>query len=61
MGTGKVYVERSGKLQKTAVQFRNEEQLLNLARRIVSKVGRESMNRIHLVVLDWMMVAVSMY
>ncbi len=39
-GYREVYVERSGKLQKTTVQFRNEEQLLNLARRIVSKVGR---------------------
>lgn len=39
-GHKEVYVERSGKLQKTAVQFRSEEQLLNLARRIVSKVGR---------------------
>ncbi|MGF1753186.1 CpaF family protein [Vibrio makurazakiensis] len=39
-GHQEVYVERSGKLQKTSVQFRNEEQLLNLARRIVSKVGR---------------------
>ena len=39
-GYCEVYVERSGKLQKTTVQFRNEEQLLNLARRIVSKVGR---------------------
>ncbi|GEM75717.1 CpaF family protein [Vibrio sagamiensis] len=39
-GYREVYVERSGKLQKAAVQFRSEEQLLNLARRIVSKVGR---------------------
>ncbi len=30
-GYREVTVERSGKLQKTAVQFRNEEQLLNLA------------------------------
>lgn len=35
-----VYVEKLGKLQKTDVEFRSEEQLLNLARRIVSKIGR---------------------
>lgn len=39
-GHQEVYVEKMGKLVKTDVVFRNEEQLLNLARRIVSKVGR---------------------
>lgn len=39
-GHREVYVEKLGKLTKTEVQFRSEEQLLNLARRIVSKVGR---------------------
>ncbi|NOH53531.1 CpaF family protein [Vibrio coralliilyticus] len=39
-GHEEVYVEKLGKLHKTNVVFRSEEQLLNLARRIVSKVGR---------------------
>ncbi|WCE28704.1 CpaF family protein [Vibrio sp. SCSIO 43137] len=39
-GHREVYVEKMGKLSKTEVQFRSEEQLLNLARRVVSKVGR---------------------
>ena len=39
-GPNEVYIEKLGKLQKTSVEFRSEEQLLNLARRIVSKVGR---------------------
>lgn len=39
-GYREVYVEKLGKLQKTNVVFRSEEQLLNLARRIVGKIGR---------------------
>lgn len=39
-GYQEVYVEKLGKLQKTDVVFRSEEQLLNLARRIVGKIGR---------------------
>ena len=39
-GYKEVYVEKLGKLQKTDVVFRSEEQLLNLARRIVSRIGR---------------------
>lgn len=39
-GHKEVYVEKLGKLLKTDVVFRNEEQLINLARRIVSKIGR---------------------
>jgi len=39
-GYQEVYVEKLGKLQKTNVVFRSEEQLLNLARRIVGKIGR---------------------
>ena len=39
-GYKEVYVEKLGKLHKTDVVFRSEEQLINLARRIVSKIGR---------------------
>ncbi|MDN3612282.1 CpaF family protein [Vibrio ostreicida] len=39
-GYQEVYVERRGKLKKTQIEFRSEAQLVNLARRIVSKVGR---------------------
>ncbi|WP_114784093.1 CpaF family protein [Vibrio tetraodonis] len=39
-GPNEVYVEKLGRLHKTAIEFRSEEQLLNMARRIVSKVGR---------------------
>ena len=35
-----VYVERSGKLEKTNVQFRDNQHLLTIIDRIVSKVGR---------------------
>ncbi len=58
-GHKEVYVERSGKLQKTAVQFRSEEQLLNLARRIVSKVGRRIDESTRLWTPDSKMVVVS--
>src|SRR5207253_7179930 len=36
----KVYVERRGKLEKTDVKFRDNEHLLQIIDRIVSKVGR---------------------
>ena len=39
-GSGTVYIEVGGKLQKTAIRFRDNQQLLNICQRIVSQVGR---------------------
>jgi len=39
-GPHKIYVERRGKLEKTEVKFRDNEHLLQIIDRIVSKVGR---------------------
>jgi pilus assembly protein CpaF len=39
-GPGKIYVERRGKMEKTEVKFRDNEHLLQIIDRIVSKVGR---------------------
>src|SRR5437588_3399611 len=39
-GPFKVYVERRGKLEKTDVKFRDNDHLLQIIDRIVSKVGR---------------------
>src|SRR5437764_999082 len=39
-GPRKVYVERRGKLEKTDVSFRDNDHLLQIIDRIVSKVGR---------------------
>src|SRR5215213_6454776 len=39
-GPQKVYVERRGKMEKTDVRFRDNEHLLQIIDRIVSKVGR---------------------
>jgi pilus assembly protein CpaF len=39
-GPFKIYVERRGKLEKTDVKFRDNEHLLQIIDRIVSKVGR---------------------
>lgn len=39
-GPNNIYVERSGKLQRTAVRFKDDAHLLNIIDRIVSKVGR---------------------
>ncbi len=39
-GPFQTYVERAGKLEITDVQFRNNEHVLNIARRIVSIIGR---------------------
>jgi pilus assembly protein CpaF len=39
-GPHQIYVERSGKLQRTAVAFHDDAHLLNIIDRIVSKVGR---------------------
>src|SRR5947208_1301703 len=39
-GPHKVYVERRGKLEKTDVKFRDNDHLMQIIDRIVSKVGR---------------------
>jgi len=39
-GPEQTYVERKGKLELAAIQFRDEEHLFQIAQRIVSKVGR---------------------
>ncbi|WP_274423644.1 CpaF family protein [Chelativorans sp. YIM 93263] len=39
-GARKVYIEVDGKVEKTGVRFRDNQQLLNICQRIVSQVGR---------------------
>src|SRR5689334_12765891 len=39
-GSGTVYIEVQGKIQKTGVRFRDNQQLLNICQRIVSQIGR---------------------
>src|SRR3546814_14268947 len=39
-GPKQVYIERRGKLELTDVSFQNDEHVLNIARRIVSQIGR---------------------
>jgi pilus assembly protein CpaF len=39
-GSGQVYIEKHGKLQKTNVTFKDDEHLMTIIERIVSKVGR---------------------
>ena len=39
-GPYQTYIERAGKLEATDVKFRNNEHVLNIARRIVSIIGR---------------------
>src|SRR5437763_996658 len=39
-GPHKIYVERRGKLEKTEVKFRDNDHLLQIIDRIVSKIGR---------------------
>src|SRR5262249_19640169 len=39
-GSGTVYIEVQGKIQKTGIRFRDNLQLLNICQRIVSQVGR---------------------
>ena len=39
-GAGTVFIEVSGKIQKTGIRFRDNQQLLNICQRIVSQVGR---------------------
>jgi pilus assembly protein CpaF len=38
--SGTVYIEVGGKIQKTGIRFRDNQQLLNICQRIVSQVGR---------------------
>jgi pilus assembly protein CpaF len=40
-GTDPIFVERNGKLEKTAIKFENKEQLEEIIRRIAAKVHRE--------------------
>jgi pilus assembly protein CpaF len=46
-GPHKIYVERRGKLEKTDVKFRDNDHLLQIIDRIVSKVGRRARQRDH--------------
>jgi pilus assembly protein CpaF len=39
-GAGTVFIEVSGKIQRTGIRFRDNQQLLNICQRIVSQVGR---------------------
>ncbi len=39
-GAQQVYVERKGKLEMTDVKFRDDDHVMNIAQRIVAKVGR---------------------
>src|SRR5215212_10179874 len=39
-GAGTVYIEVMGKIQKTGIRFRDNQQLLNICQRIVSQIGR---------------------
>ena len=39
-GYKQVYVERKGKLELTDVAFRNDDHVMNIAQRIVAKIGR---------------------
>jgi pilus assembly protein CpaF len=39
-GAGRVFIEVNGKVQLTAVRFRDNAQLMNICQRIVSQVGR---------------------
>ncbi len=39
-GAGTVFIEVGGKIQRTAIRFRDNQQLLNICQRIVSQVGR---------------------
>jgi len=39
-GAGTVFIEVGGKIQKTPIRFRDNQQLLNICQRIVSQVGR---------------------
>jgi pilus assembly protein CpaF len=39
-GSGLVFIEVKGKIQKTGIRFRDNQQLLNICQRIVSQIGR---------------------
>src|SRR5579884_1484889 len=39
-GAGTVYIEVEGKIQKTGIRFRDNQQLANICQRIVSQIGR---------------------
>jgi pilus assembly protein CpaF len=39
-GSGTVYIEVLGKIQRTGIRFRDNQQLLNICQRIVSQIGR---------------------
>ena len=39
-GAGTVFIEVAGKIQKTGIRFRDNQQLLNICQRIVSQIGR---------------------
>jgi pilus assembly protein CpaF len=39
-GAGTVYIEVQGKIQRTGIRFRDNQQLLNICQRIVSQIGR---------------------
>jgi len=39
-GAGTVFIEVNGKIQRTGIRFRDNQQLLNICQRIVSQVGR---------------------
>ncbi len=39
-GANTVFIEVNGKIQKTGIRFRDNQQLLNICQRIVSQVGR---------------------
>src|SRR5499433_1155215 len=39
-GAGTTYIEVKGKIQRTGIRFRGNQQLLNICQRIVSQIGR---------------------
>src|SRR5215469_1110156 len=39
-GSGQVYIERHGLLEKTEIKFNNDQHLMRIIERIVSRVGR---------------------
>jgi pilus assembly protein CpaF len=39
-GAGAIFIEVGGKIQKTGIRFRDNQQLLNVCQRIVSQIGR---------------------
>ena len=39
-GAKRIYIERDGRVERTSLRFRDDQQLLNVCQRIVSQVGR---------------------